>query len=68
MSISTNNSELKMPPISCIYLGASIEKKNRDEIINIAQKYNIAIKQMKMDRGTYDLHAQDIDLCKNECS
>lgn len=68
LSISTNNSELKMPPISCIYLGASIEKKNRDEIINIAQKYNIAIKQMKMDRGTYDLHAQDIDLCKNECS
>lgn len=54
------DSEVTMPPISCIYLGAAIEKENRDKIVEIAKKKNIIVKQMKLDRGTYDLHAEKI--------
>jgi len=59
---ATANSELAMPKVSCIYLGASIEKENRDKIVAIAKKQNIPVKQMKVDRGAYDLHAEDVPL------
>lgn len=55
---ATEDSELVMPKVSCIYLGASIEKENRDKIIAIAKRQNIPVKQMKVDRGAYDLHAE----------
>lgn len=55
---ATEDAELVMPKVSCIYLGASIEKENRDKIVAIAKKLNIPVKQMKVDRGTYDLHAE----------
>ena len=55
---TTEDSELAMPKVSCIYLGASIEKENRDKIVAIAKKQNIPVKQMKVDRGAYDLHAE----------
>lgn len=55
---ATEDSELAMPKVSCIYLGASIEKENRDKIVAIAKKQNIPVKQMKADRGAYDLHAE----------
>lgn len=54
----TEDSEFKMPRVSCIYLGASIEKENRDKVIAIAKERNIPVKQMKVDRGAYDLHAE----------
>lgn len=54
------NREIAMPLVTCIYLGAAIEKENRDKIINIAKKQNIPVKQMKIDRGEYELHAIDI--------
>ena len=59
---ATEDSELVMPKVSCIYLGASIEKDNRAKVVNIAKRRNIPIKQMKVDRGAYDLHAEDIIL------
>lgn len=55
---ATEDSEYKMPRVSCIYLGASIEKENRDKVIAIAKERNIPVKQMKVDRGAYDLHAE----------
>ena len=55
---ATEDSEFKMPRVSCIYLGASIEKENRDKVIAIAKERNIPVKQMKVDRGAYDLHAE----------
>lgn len=55
---ATEDSELVMPKVSCIYLGASIEKENRDKVIAIAKERNIPVKQMKVDRGAYDLHAE----------
>lgn len=61
-----DDSELEMPPISCVYLGASIEKNNRDKILDIAKKHNIPVKQIKVDRGAYDLHAEDVILYMSE--
>ncbi|MBQ8633518.1 MAG: DUF2971 domain-containing protein [Lachnospiraceae bacterium] len=58
---ATENSELAMPSVSCIYLGAAIDKKNRDIILEIAREHNIPVKQMKVDRGTYELHAEEIE-------
>lgn len=55
---ATEDSELAMPKVSCIYLGASIEKENKDKIMTIAKEQNIPVKQMKVDRGAYDLHAE----------
>ena len=49
-----------MPPITCIYLGACIDNESKNAIINIANKRNIPVKQMQLDRVTYDLHAEDI--------
>jgi len=31
---ASENSELAMPKISCVYLGASIEKENKVKILN----------------------------------
>ena len=61
--IFINNSapdDLKMPRISCVYLGASISEENRNKILAIAKKNKIPIKQMKVDRGKYALHAEDV--------
>lgn len=55
-----SNAELKMPNISCIYLGVNIEENNRNKIIAIAKKNGISVKQMKLDRGAFDLHAEDV--------
>lgn len=53
-----NNDNIKMPPISCIYIGASCSKHNKSRLINIARKLGVPIKQMELDRVTYDLHAK----------
>ena len=55
---ASENSELAMPKISCVYLGASIEKENKIKILNIAREKGIPVKQMKVDRGEYALHAE----------
>lgn len=65
---ATEDSEFAMPKVSCIYLGASIEKENRDKIVAIAKEQNIPVKQMKVDRGAYDLHVEDVILVTSEVS
>ena len=57
---ATASADLKMPPISCIYLGASITEENRDKILAIASDKKIPVKQMAVDRGEYALHAREI--------
>lgn len=52
--------KIQMPKITCIYLGAYISPKNRNKILKIAKKKQISVKQMKIDRGTYELHAEDL--------
>ncbi|MBQ6752320.1 MAG: DUF2971 domain-containing protein [Clostridia bacterium] len=42
-------------PITAIYIGARINPKNKAKILKIAKKNNIPVKQMKLDRGKYDL-------------
>lgn len=56
----TECSEIKMPRVSCIYLGAAILIDHREKIINIARDRNIPVKQMKVDRGTYALHTENV--------
>ncbi len=59
--ISNKESPLvKMPKITCVYLGAMIDAENREKIIGLAKEKHIPVKQMKADRGIYELHAQDI--------
>lgn len=53
-------SELLMPPVTCIYLGALISPQNRRKILKIAQKKGITVKQMTVDRGEYLLHAHKV--------
>ena len=50
-----------MPPITCIYLGAAIREDDKNCILDIANSLGIPVKQMKIDRGAYDLHAQLIN-------
>ncbi len=55
-----DNANLKMPPISCIYIGALCKEKHKKELVKIAQKLKIPVKQMMIDRGEYDLHVIDV--------
>ena len=57
---SKGPTEFKMPKISCIYLGVAISDENKAKILEIAKRKNILVKQMKIDRGTYALHAATI--------
>ena len=54
---STDNPHLKMPKISCVYLGAAISEDNKKAVLDIALQKNIPVKQMTVDRGAYSLHA-----------
>lgn len=58
--VESASPSLKMPKISCIYLGALIEDKNRDKILKFARKNQIPVKQMTVDRGAYVLHANEV--------
>lgn len=58
--VASASPSLKMPKISCIYLGALIEDKNRKKILNYARKKQIPVKQMTVDRGEYKLHASEV--------
>lgn len=55
---ASQEADVKMPPITCIYLGAGISECNRVKILKIANKLHIPVKQMKVDRGAYALHAE----------
>ena len=57
-----DNPILRMPPITCIYLGASIEESDKTKILEIAREKGIPVKQMKIDRGTFELHKEDVKI------
>lgn len=57
---STGIENIKMPPVSCIYIGALCSEKNKAKLIEIAKDLDVPIKQMVVDRGEYKLHAQPI--------
>lgn len=65
--VESASPSLKMPKISCIYLGALIEDKNRDKILRFARKNQIPVKQMTVDRGAYVLHANEVLNIKGRC-
>lgn len=46
-----------MPKVTAIYLGVSISRENKEQIMQIAKDQNIPVFQMVIDRGEYDLHA-----------
>lgn len=48
------------PPIKCIYLGALCSEENEKKIKEIADKMNICLKRMTVDRGEYKLHAMSL--------
>ena len=56
----SDNPNVRMPAISCIYLGALCSDKNKHKIISIANKLGIPVKQMTVDRGEFCLHAEPI--------
>lgn len=49
---------IKMPPISCIYIGALCSIENKNKLIKIASSLSIPVKEMVVDRGEYTLHAR----------
>lgn len=52
---------VKMPPVSCIYIGAMCSDENKETLKCIAKELNVPIKQMVVDRGEYLLHAETCD-------
>lgn len=58
---ATDVSDIPMPRVSCVYLGASISDENRNAILQIAKEKNYKVKQMVVDRGAYALHAEDVE-------
>lgn len=57
---STMGQKQKMPPISCIYLGAQCTLENETVIKEIAERKSIPVKKMVIDRGEFALHAESI--------
>lgn len=58
--LKSDNAELKMPKVTCIYIGKAVSEENRNRILEIARDNNIPVKQMWTDRGSYELHAVEI--------
>ena len=52
---SSENSNINIP-ISAIYLGAKINKENKNIVVEICNRQNIPLNQMIIDRGHYELH------------
>lgn len=52
---------IKMPPISCIYIGALCSIENKNKLIKIASSLGIPVKEMVVDRGEYTLHARSFE-------
>ena len=56
---STMGQKQKMPPITCIYLGALCPPESKATIMEIAARKSIPVKQMVVDRGEYELHCRE---------
>ena len=48
---------LKMPPISCVYLGTQCSEENKEIVIKHAERKGFQVRQMVVDRGEYALHS-----------
>lgn len=59
ISEKTGIKNVKMPPITCIYIGALCSEEDRILLKDIAKEISVPIKQMVVDRGEYTLHAID---------
>lgn len=57
---SSGIKNVKMPPISCIYIGALCPEEHRTMLLEIAQTHNIPAKQMTIDRGEYTLRTSNV--------
>ena len=55
-----NDPNVKMPKASCVYIGSMCNEENRQRLCSIANSLSIPRKQMKIDRGEYALHAEDL--------
>ena len=55
-----NSNAIKMPPISCVYLGVAISNENRKLILDIAKEKGFPVKQMKPNCSKYELHAESV--------
>lgn len=60
LPLEKDKHNVKMPPISCIYIGALCSEDNKSKLINIANSQNIPVKQMTIDSGKYELHVESI--------
>lgn len=56
---SKNEKFVKMPPITCVYLGTNMNPDDEEKVKAIAKDKSIPVKKMRVDRGTYDLHAEE---------
>ena len=61
LQCSTGIANIKMPPISCIYVGAFCNQKDERKLVKIAKKLNVPIKKMVIDRGDYSLHVVELE-------
>lgn len=57
---STMDPRLKMPPISCVYLGTQCSEENKETVIKIAERKGFQVRQMVVDRGEYALHSYPV--------
>lgn len=51
---------IEMPPISCIYIGALCANEDKEQLVKMAKKLHIPVKQMNVDRDHYELHVGSI--------
>ena len=51
---------LKMPPISCVYLGTQCSEENKETVIKLAEHKGFQVRQMVVDRGEYALHSYPV--------
>ena len=58
--VSSGTDNIRMPPVSCIYIGALCSQENRETLVELANNINVPIKQMVVNRGEYKLHAQEV--------
>lgn len=57
---------IKMPPISCIYIGTLCSQSEKKKLMKIAAELHIPVKQMEIDRDRYALHAKEVNLLGKE--
>lgn len=65
-STDSRSIDVRIPKISCIYLGALCSEQNKKKVIQIARKLGVPVQQMVLDLSEYKLHACLIDVSDGE--